>query len=122
MASVKDSFVSLPVDKLELHGVLKSCSRHVPVTVWLAAAELIVSTWVGTNVQVNGGLCLLERKGILQLHAKSHGCDNHHKIQAVSQGHPGARNNKTIVKLDNAAAAEWKKRITAVSEHIEHEV
>ena len=31
-------------------------------------------------------------------------CDDHHKIQAVSQGHPGARNDKTIVKLDDAVA------------------
>jgi hypothetical protein len=31
-------------------------------------------------------------------------CDNQHKIQAVSPGHPGPKSDKTIVKLDDAVA------------------
>jgi hypothetical protein len=30
--------------------------------------------------------------------------NNHHEIRAASQGHPGARSDKTIVKLDDAVA------------------
>lgn len=68
----------LPVSKTHLSpclGTKSNCterSSHIPVTALLAAlAQSTASTWAGTNFQVNGGLCLFERKGTLQMCAKS---------------------------------------------------
>ena len=100
MVSVKDKFISLPLDKLELDRVLKSHSRcgFVGCTCSIDCIHVgwdkCPSQWRPLFVGKEGCSTIVHQVT----------CDNHHEIQAVSQGHPGARSNKTIVKLADAVA------------------
>jgi hypothetical protein len=100
MASIKDEFIFLPADELELDRVLKSYSRYG----FVGCIGSIDCVHIGWDKCPSEWRPLFVGKEGFPTIVFQVTCDNHHKIQAVSQGHPGARNDKTIVKLDDAVA------------------
>jgi hypothetical protein len=100
VASVKDEFIALSVNKVDLDRVLKSYSCYGFVGC-LGSIDCIHIGW---------DRCPSEWRPVFIGKAEGYPSsvyqviDNRHKIQAVPQGHPGARNDKTIVRLDKAVA------------------
>ena len=98
MASIKEE--SLPTNEFELDRVLKSYLRYG----FIGCHGSIDCVHIGWDKYPSQWRPLFVGKEGYPSIVYQVICDNHHKIQAVSQGHPGARNDKTIVKLDDAVA------------------
>jgi hypothetical protein len=100
MASIKDKFISLPINEFELDRVLRSYSRYG----FVGCIGSIDCVHIGWDKCPSEWRPLFVGKEGYPSIVYQVICDNYHKIQAVSQGHPGARNDKTIVNLDDAVA------------------